>query len=121
MSFALFPPNKISEGYRLIRKLSSTLHPPALSSCYAPVPYYTDIKNKISCVVRSVIKNHYFPDGNKRAAFLVFIALCDLNNVHVPDKNWGPIFESLPVGSKSVEDIIKVLFEQESICSESIK
>jgi|GEM_PF-6567217 len=118
MSFALLPPDKISEGNRLLRRLSSALHPPALASCYASVPYYADVRDKIACVVRSVIKNHYFPDGNKRAAFLVFIALCELNNVNVPDKNWGPIFESLPVGGKSVEDIARVLFEQEDLCPE---
>jgi len=47
----------------------------ALLSVLSSTSYYNDPADKISCVVRGVIKNHAFSNGNKRTACLAFILL----------------------------------------------
>jgi death-on-curing family protein len=36
---------------------------------------------KISSIIRGIVKNHAFRDGNKRTAVLVYYSLCDRNKV----------------------------------------
>ena len=90
--------------------LDESFNPNSLSGCYSSVDYFENIEEKIASVVRSLIKNHYLPDGNKRTAFATFIALCFLNKISVPDKDWGPIFESIASRNDSVEEMAQILF-----------
>lgn len=43
---------------------------------------YPDIFSKAAAVIRSVIADHPFVDGNKRTAILAGLALLELNNYH---------------------------------------
>ena len=43
---------------------------------------YPDIFSKAAAVIRSVIADHPFVDGNKRTAILAGLTLLELNNYH---------------------------------------
>lgn len=82
----------------------------SISSCFSSWDYYEDIESKISSVVRSIIKNHYFKDGNKRTAFAVFHLLSHYNGRVMPNKKWERIFMDIASNSYSVDKIKKLLF-----------
>ena len=44
----------------------------SIESCFSSLDYLEDNKLKIASIVRSIAKNHYFQDANKRTAFAVF-------------------------------------------------
>ena len=48
-----------------------------LHSALSSYHYYTNIELQICSIVRGLIKNHCFKDGNKRTAVVVFLALCE--------------------------------------------
>lgn len=83
----------------------------SISSCLVSWEYYETLPLKISSVVRSIIKNHYFKDGNKRTAFAVFTILCWANNLELKSKNWDSIFIDIASNNYNVEKISKMLFE----------
>lgn len=82
----------------------------SLGSCTASWLYYETIELKISSVVRSVIKNHYFKDGNKRTAFAVFNILCWANGISLKNKAWDKVFINIASNSYTVEHISSLLF-----------
>ena len=43
---------------------------------------YSDIFSKAAAVIRSVVADHPFVDGNKRTAILVGLTVLELNNYH---------------------------------------
>ena len=43
---------------------------------------YSDIFSKAAAVIRSVVADHPFVDGNKRTAILAGLTLLELNNYH---------------------------------------
>jgi death-on-curing protein len=53
----------------------------ALSSHY----YYDDIHDKVTSIVRGIVKNHPFTDGNKRTAVAVLFTLSYENNLILKD------------------------------------
>ena len=80
-----------------------------LSSCYASYYFYDTFQEQISSIILSLIKNHYFQDGNKRTAFTVFIILCICNNINIPDKDYGNIFVKAANTKDLNVDILKSL------------
>ncbi|MDE5831796.1 MAG: Fic family protein [Desulfovibrio sp.] len=53
----------------------------ALGSCYSGLPYYSKPEEKIASAVGSILKGHFFIDGNKRTALFAYILLCRLNGL----------------------------------------
>jgi prophage maintenance system killer protein len=90
--------------------LRTAITPKAVSSCYSSIEYYDTPKLKIASIVRSILKNHYFPDGNKRTALIAFVCLCSLNNIQLRPQSYGKIFETFASSKASVEDIAAKLF-----------
>ena len=82
----------------------------SLNSCTSSWSYYETIELKISSVVRSIIKNHYFRDGNKRTAFAVFNILSWANGMELKKKAWDKIFIDIASNNYTVEHISKLLF-----------
>ena len=79
----------------------------ALKSVLAPTSYYKDPKDKISCIVRGIIKNHAFSNGNKRTACLAFLLLSKAGNI--------PITLSNQELEKALIDIAKNQYSVETI------
>lgn len=83
----------------------------SINSCFSSWDYYETIQLKISSVVRSIIKNHYFKDGNKRTAFIAFLILSKENGIELKNKIWYKIFIEIASNSYSVEKIAELLFK----------
>ena len=82
----------------------------SISSCISSMDYYETIEEKISSIIRSIIKNHYFQDGNKRLAFAVFNILTEANGITIKNKNWSEIFLDISSHKYNVIQISKMLF-----------
>ena len=81
-----------------------------IDSYLASLPYYETVEEKISSIVKNIIKNHYFLDGNKRTAFATFQILCNLNGIELENKNWTKIFLDLAKTNYSIDKIVSILF-----------
>lgn len=89
----------------------SPLNSSLVESSLSSVNYYDDVKHQISSIVRSLVKNHAFRDGNKRTAALVYVMLCEDNRLKI--KSDKMIFDAMIIiASKnySVEQVTKLLF-----------
>lgn len=82
----------------------------SIESCFSSLDYLEDNRLKIASIVRSIVKNHYFQDANKRTAFAVFTILCSLNNEEIKNKNWSDIFVKIASNHFSIEEIASLLF-----------
>ena len=82
-----------------------------IGSVYSSIDYYSSIFHKISSIVRSIIKNHYFVDGNKRTATIVLLYLIELNNIEVKiSQEIDEIIVDIAINNYSVEEISKKIF-----------
>jgi death-on-curing protein len=83
-----------------------------IKSTVSSSEYYDTVSLKISSIVRSLIKNHAFVDGNKRTALAFFILMCrigDIPVIHDKDRLLEIIVD-IAKNSYSVEQIEKILF-----------
>jgi len=84
----------------------------ALKSVLAPTSYYKDPKDKISCIVRGIIKNHAFSNGNKRTACLALLLLSKAGGIPVTlsSQELEKALIDIAKNQYSVETISKILF-----------
>lgn len=84
-----------------------------MTSVLAPTSYYLNPKDKISCIVRGIIKNHAFSNGNKRTACLAFLLLSKAGNIPVllSKDEIEYILIDIAQNNYSVEQISKLLFK----------
>lgn len=52
-----------------------------LGGCLSSYFYYSSLQEQITSIVVNLVKDHYFLDGNKRTAFIIYVTLCELNNL----------------------------------------
>ena len=85
-----------------------------VKSAFASVDYYDTVQYQISCVVCSIIKNHYFIDGNKRTALFVYIVLCSINNINInySSVELANIMQLLAAHPYDVEYGVSLLFKE---------
>lgn len=53
----------------------------AVKGCLGAYFYYAQAKAQAASVIYSLVKDHFFVDGNKRTAFVTYIALAKTNNL----------------------------------------
>lgn len=95
----------------IIQASESVFNEQRLFSVYASCPYYDDVREMICSVVRSLVKNHPFVDGNKRTALSAFFVLSHLNNIPIDEeKHYGEIIEGIARGNYNVDEIRKMLY-----------
>lgn len=84
----------------------------ALAACYSSFYYYNSIEDRIASIVVSLIKVHYFIDGNKRTALFCYIMLSKINalNFITNTNEQADTFISLAASHKNVEECAKILF-----------
>jgi len=85
------------------------------SGCLSSYLYYNTIEEQIASIVYSLIKGHYFIDGNKRTAFVVFIFLCKKNGISPANINFVNIFEELASKKLSIPEVAEILFNKKFI------
>jgi death-on-curing protein len=83
-----------------------------LLSAISSISYYSTPKDKIASVVRSLIKNHAFLDGNKRTAALFFVSMANImgENINLTIDQLDQMFVKIAKNNYSVEEISKLIF-----------
>lgn len=81
-------------------------------ACLCGVAYYDDPRERIAGVVLSLLKGHFFVDGNKRTAFIVYVVLCQLNDLPPLEGVARQVeaFVALAAGRETVSQCAKILF-----------
>lgn len=51
----------------------------SVKACYSSFYFYDCLEEQIASIVLSLIKGHFFMDGNKRTALYTYIMLCEIN------------------------------------------
>lgn len=91
-------------------KSESTERPDKVSGMIAATFYQPTPKLKVASIVRALVKNHYFSDGNKRTALLACVTLCELNKIHIKCKDLAKAMENIAMLPMEIEDIADILF-----------
>lgn len=75
--------------------------------------YYEGDRLQIASIVRSLIKNHYFVDGNKRTAAVVLFALSDISGIRMLKDDDYYIEAICDIASNHYDDhkIAEILFD----------
>lgn len=84
----------------------------ALAACYGSFYYYDSLAEQISSIILSLLKDHYFIDGNKRTALFTYIMLSMINGLgFISDVNeQANVFISLAASHKNVKECSNILF-----------
>ena len=82
------------------------------SGCLASFMYYDTIEEQIASVVYSIVKGHYFFEGNKRTGFTVFIILCKDNGLTPTNKDLVKLFEEIASTKLSIPEVAEMLFDK---------
>lgn len=83
-----------------------------IAGVLSSLDYYNSKEEKIACLVRSLIKNHGFTNGNKRTAGAFYLAMCKHMNYNPPFNNreFADLFITIANNNYSVETITSLLF-----------
>lgn len=84
----------------------------AVEGCYSSFYYYDTSQEQITSIVVSLIKGHFFIDGNKRTALYAYIFLSQLNKIkYIEDEQKQvDLFVEIATTRKSIEEYTKMLF-----------
>ena len=83
-----------------------------IAGVLSSLDYYNTKEEKIACLVRSLVKNHGFTNGNKRTAGAFYLAMCKHMNYNPPFNNqdFANMFIDIANNNYSVETIASMLF-----------
>ena len=83
-----------------------------IAGVLSSIDYYKTKEEKIACLVRSIVKNHGFTNGNKRTAGAFYLAMCKHMNYDLPFSNQdlANLFIDIANKNYSVETIAHMLF-----------
>lgn len=86
----------------------------SIESCYSSIYYYDTPELSVSSVFRSLCKNHYFNDGNKRTACMCLCILCEYNDIRLNLSNNKLEKIALEVSNNhyDVDQICKMIFNK---------
>ena len=82
-------------------------------ACFSSYYFYDTLEMQIASIVVSLIKGHFFIDGNKRTALMKYFVLCNDNGIKyvTNKKTQARIFEEIASGThKPIEYYVKLLF-----------
>ena len=82
-------------------------------SCMSSFYYYDSDEEQIASIVLSLVKGHYFMDGNKRTAFSVFVILCKFNNIKISktERQLCKIFIDIAENDYNIKQVADMLFK----------
>ena len=81
-------------------------------SCLSSFYYYDTDEEQIASIVLSLIKGHYFMDGNKRTAYAVLMILSEFNNIPIKksDEQIAKIMIDIAENDYPVDKVAKLIF-----------
>ena len=84
-----------------------------IESALSAYRYYDTIEEQIVSIFRGIVKNHGFRDGNKRTGLIVFLTLCEENDISVnkSDEELVKLTIDIAKNNYSVEEITNKVFK----------
>ena len=84
----------------------------SVDGCYSSYYYYDTFQEQITSIVVSLIKGHFFIDGNKRTALSTYIVLSQVNGLkYIEDtQRQVDVFVEIATTHKDISDYVKLLF-----------
>lgn len=84
-----------------------------LTGMLSSYQYYDTDKLQIASIIRSLIKNHYFVDGNKRTAAVAMFTLADVAGIKMnkSDNEYIEIICDIATHRYSVENVATLIFD----------
>ena len=85
-----------------------------VGGCLSSYPYYEDIREQITSIVVSLLKGHFFQDGNKRTALAIYLDLCQNNGIEfLSDQDrLGDVFIDIATNRRDVPENCQFLFPE---------
>ena len=84
-----------------------------ISGCLSSYSYYEDIREQITSIVVSLLKGHFFQDGNKRTALAIYLDLCQNNGINfISDQDrLGEVFIDIAANQRGITENARLLFQ----------
>lgn len=84
----------------------------AAAACYSRFCYYDSLQEQLASIVLSLVKGHFFADGNKRTALFAYLLLSEMNGLaHIEDEQeLVETFVDLAAGQADVGQCARLLY-----------
>ena len=85
-----------------------------VGGCLSSYSYYDTVREQITSIVVSLLKGHFFQDGNKRTALAVYLDLCQNNEIKfLSDQDrLGDVFIDIATNRRDVPENCQFLFPE---------
>lgn len=102
----------VRENYRFTGIVCDAGRKKTAEGCYSSFYYYETPQEQITSIVVSLIKGHFFIDGNKRTALSTYLVLSQANGLkHIEnEEEQVRIFVEIATSHKSIEEYAMMLF-----------
>lgn len=83
-----------------------------LKSSFASFEYYQTKQQQIASIVRSIVKNHCFVDGNKRTALVALTSLNEICNVRckLTKDDIDDVLVDIASHKYTVDEVVRLLY-----------
>lgn len=104
----------IAENYRLTGIVCDEEREKAIGGCYSSFYFYKSPQEQITSIVISLVKGHFFIDGNKRTALSAYLVLSQANGIkHIDDaRELIRVFIEMAASHKPIDECARILFPE---------
>ena len=83
-----------------------------VGGCLSSYSYYEDLREQITSIVVSLLKGHFFQDGNKRTALAIYLDLCQNNGIKfLSDQDrLGDVLIDIAANQRGITENTRLLF-----------
>ena len=83
-----------------------------VGGCLSSYSYYGTVPEQITSIVVSLLKGHFFQDGNKRTALAVYLDLCQINGIQIisDQDRLGDVFIDIAATQRDITENARLLF-----------
>lgn len=83
-----------------------------VGGCLSSYSYYGTVSEQITSIVVSLLKGHFFQDGNKRTALAVYLDLCQNNGIQIisDQDRLGDVFIDIAATQRDITENARLLF-----------
>ncbi|WP_419018348.1 type II toxin-antitoxin system death-on-curing family toxin [Parasutterella sp.] len=83
-----------------------------VGGCLSSYSYYGTVPEQITSIVVSLLKGHFFQDGNKRTTLAVYLDLCQNNGIQIisDQDRLGDVFIDIAATQRDITENARLLF-----------
>ena len=83
-----------------------------VGGCLSSYSYYDTVREQITSIVVSLLKGHFFQDGNKRTALAIYLDLCQNNGIKfLSDQDrLGDVLIDIAANQRGITENTRLLF-----------